>query len=137
MNSLLVIPSFYTSNLGFGASTVYNGPKVHWTRKCGMFLLLRHKKMKIWKISQGNMHNIFINLTKLKFLWIKDLIGKTDTPNWIEVKVRNSLKQKGMGDNSHNRTYGQQGKAIYKWFLTKLKSFYKARKPSIGKNDSL
>jgi hypothetical protein len=42
--------------------------------------------------------------TKLKSKWIKDLHIKPDTLKLIEKKVGKSLKHKGTGENSLNRT---------------------------------
>jgi hypothetical protein len=41
--------------------------------------------------------------TKFKFKWMKDFNIKSDTLNFIEKKVRNSLECIGTGDNFLNR----------------------------------
>jgi hypothetical protein len=49
---------------------------------------------------------------KIRFKWIKDLSIKPDTLNLIEEKVRNCLKQIGIGDKLSEQNTNSTGTKI-------------------------
>jgi hypothetical protein len=71
-------------------------------------------------------------------MWIKDLNREPDTLNPIEERMRNSLECIGTKDTFLNRTPIMQAlrSTTNKWDIVKMKSFCKAKVPSIGQNGS-
>ena len=67
--------------------------------------------------------------TKLKSKWIKDLNINLTTLNLAEQKVGSTLQHMGTGDHFLNIIPVAQTlrATINKWYLLKLKSFYKAK----------
>jgi hypothetical protein len=68
-------------------------------------------------------------LYKLISKWIKDLHIKPETLKLIEEKVGESLEDMGTGGKFLNRTAMACAvrSRIYKWYLIKFQSFYKAK----------